>query len=140
MHLISTFVIIYLKLQMGDQQHELGTGRVWSFEASVHTTSGVLVYLEGGKARVTTAVSQQVLGISLIPASAGRQISVMMEGIANALVTGAAVVAGDLLGPGAGDGHLRERAHSQLNETRYDAGVALEDIAQGARGKVKLYW
>lgn len=125
---------------MGDQQYELGTGRVWSFEASVNTTSGVLVFLEGGKARITTAVSQQVLGVSLIPASAGRQISVLMEGIANALVTGAAIAAGDLLGAGAGDGYLNERAHSQLNETRYDAAVALEDIATGTRGKVKLYW
>jgi hypothetical protein len=127
---------------MGDQQYELGTGRVWSFEASANTTSGVLVYLAGGdsKVRVTTAVSQQVMGISLVPASAGRQISVLMEGIANALITGANVVAGDLLGPGAGNGYLRERAHSQLNEARYDAAVALEDIATGTRGKVKLYW
>ena len=125
---------------MGNQQIEFGEGRVWSFVASVATTSGVLVYFDGAKVRGTTAVSQHIAGISLIPASAGKPISVMMEGIANMLVTGANVAAGDLLGPGAGAGYARERAHSGLNERRYDAAIALEAIGTGTRGKVKLLW
>jgi len=125
---------------MGDQQYEFGLAQTWSFEASVNTTSGVLCYLTGGKVRGTTAVSQHTIGISLIPASAGKQISIMMQGIANALVTGASITAGVLLGPGAGDGALRARAHSQLNESRYDSAIALESITTGTRGKVKLLW
>lgn len=124
---------------MGNQQFEFGEGRVWSFEASVATTSGVAVYLQGGKVRPTTAASQHVVGVSLIPASAGRQVSVLTEGIANALCTGAAVIAGDLLGSAVG-GALQERTWGQLNERRLDAGVALETIANGSRGKVKIIW
>jgi len=125
---------------MGNQQIEFGEGRVWSFTASVNVTSGVLVYFDGAKVRGTTAVSQHVVGISLVPASAGKQVSVGIEGIYNAWITGAAVIAGDLLGPGAGNGYLRERTHSGLNERRYDAAIALETIATGTKGKVKLLW
>ena len=121
------------------QRIEIGEGRVWSFEASVATTSGVAVYFQGGKVRTTSAASQHMAGISLIPASAGKQISVMLEGIANAWITGAAVVAGDLLGSNTA-GHLRERTWASTNERNLDAGVALETIAQGQRGKVKLLW
>lgn len=124
---------------MGNQQFEFGEGRVWSFEASVATTSGVLVYIQGGKVRPTTAASQHVVGISLIPASAGKQVSVLTEGVANVKCTGAAVIAGDLLGSAA-DGTAAERTWSQLNERKLDAGVALETIANGSRGKVKIIW
>lgn len=124
---------------MGNQQIEFGAGRVWSFVASANTTSGVAVYFDGPKVRPTTAASQHVAGVSLIPASAGKPVSVMMEGVANVLITGASVIAGDLLGSEK-DGHLRERTWSQLNERRLDAAVALETIAQGQRGKVKLLW
>ena len=118
---------------------ELGEGRAWSFTASANTTSGVAVYFDVDKVRPTTAVSQHVAGISLIPASAGKVISVLIEGIADVYVTGANIVAGDLLGPGAGG--VRERAWSQLNDRRYDLGVALESAAaNGDRIKVKLLW
>lgn len=126
---------------MGNQQLEFGEGRVWSFEASVATTSGVWVYFQGGKVRPTTAVSQHVAGISLFPASAGKQCTVGLEGVYNALVTGANIIAGDLLGPGAGAGYARERTHSSENVRAYDGGVALETPAtNGARIKVKLLW
>jgi hypothetical protein len=124
---------------MGNQQYEFGEGRVWSFEASVATTSGLLCYIQGGKVRGTTAASQHVIGISLVPASAGRQVSIGVEGVYNVLITGAAVVAGDLLGSDT-SGHAGERTHGAANQRRYDAGIALETIANGARGKVKLLW
>lgn len=121
-------------------QIELGTpGRIWKFEASVATTSGVWVYFQGGKIRPTTAASQHVAGVSLTPASAGKLCTVIMEGIVKAPVTGAAVIAGDLLGAGAG-GKAAERTWSGLNQRHLDAGVALETIANGAKGKVKLLW
>jgi hypothetical protein len=118
---------------------EIGEGRVWSFVASANATSGVLLRFDLGKVRPTTAASQHVAGVSLIPASAGQVISVMMEGIANVLITGASVVGADLLGSAAA-GHAQERAWSGLNERRYDAAVALDTIANGARGRVKLLW
>jgi hypothetical protein len=124
---------------MGNQQYEFGAGRVYNFVASANTTSGVLVYMDGGQVRPTTAASQHAMGISLIPASAGKPVSVMIEGVANLLISGAAIVAGDLLGSFAG-GTATERTHSNLNERRLDVGIAFETIANATRGKVKLLW
>ena len=128
---------------MGQQQLEFGEGRVWSFTASVNVTSGILVKLDAaglGTVRPCTAASEACLGISLIPASAGKQVSVGIEGIYNVWVSSAAVIAGDLLGTFTG-GSARERAFGVENDRRsYDVGLALEAIANGARGKVKLYW
>jgi len=119
-------------------QIEYGEGRVWSFEASVNTTSGVVVYIDGGKIRPTTAASQNVVGVSLIPASAGKQCAVIMEGIVKIPTTGVGTVtAGDLFGGGAG-GKAAERAWSQDNERRYDLGFALESVARNASCKIKL--
>jgi len=128
---------------MGTQQLEYGEGRVWSFTASVNVTSGILVKLDSaglGTIRPCTAASEAALGISLVPASAGRQVSVGIEGIYNVWVSSAAVIAGDLLGSFT-DGSAYERTAGIENDRRsYDVGVALETIAAGARGKVKLYW
>jgi len=124
---------------MGNQQYEFGAGRVYNFIASANTTSGVLVYLQGGKVRPTTAASQHSAGISLVPASAGKPVSVMIEGVANLLISGAAIVGGDLLGTFA-DGTATERTWTGDNERRLDVGVAFETIANNARGKVKLLW
>lgn len=124
---------------MGNQQYEFGAGRVYNFIASKNVTSGVLVYLDGGKVRPTTAASQHSAGISLVPASAGKPVSVMVEGVANLLISGAAIVAGDLLGSFAG-GTATERTWSNLNERQLDVGVAFETIADNTRGKVKLLW
>jgi len=124
---------------MGNQQYEFGAGRVYNFIASANVTSGVLCYFDGGKVRPTTAASQHVAGISLVPASAGKPVSVMVEGVANLLISGAAIIGGDLLGSFAG-GTATERAWSGLNERNLDAGVALETIADATRGKVKLLW
>ena len=124
---------------MTTQQIEYGTGRVWSFEASVATTSGVVCVLEGGKVRSATAVSKHSIGVCLVPASAGKQCSIMIEGIVRVRASDAAIVAGDLLGTFAG-GKVNERTWSGLNERRYDVGVALEDIANDAYGKIKLLW
>lgn len=125
---------------MGTKQIEYGEGRVWSFEASVATTSGVLVYLENGKCRPTTAVSQHVLGVSLIPASAGYMCSVIMEGIVKIYTTGVgAVTAGALVGPGlAGKGAVK--TETGACERRYWAGHAIEDAARNARVSIKLAW
>jgi hypothetical protein len=122
------------------QQIEFGEGRVWSFEASVATTSGVLVYFQGGKVRATTAASQHVAGVSLIPASAGRQISVGLEGVYRIQCTGNSMVAGTLLGAGPA-GKAAVRTSAGANERRYDAAIILDaTVANNARGKVKLLW
>jgi len=115
-----------------------GVGEIWSFEASVATTSGVVVYIQGGKVRPTTAASQHCIGVSLVPASAGEQCSVIMEGIVKIPTTGVgSVTAGDLFGAGAG-GKAAERAWSQLNERNLDLGFALESVARNANCKIKL--
>ena len=124
---------------MGNQQYEFGDGRVMNLIASANVTSGVLCYFDGGKVRPTTAASQHVAGISLVPASAGKPVSIMIEGVANLLISGAAIIGGDLLGSFAG-GTATERTWSALNERRLDAGMALETIADNTRGKVKLLW
>ena len=124
---------------MTTQQIEYGTGRIWTFTASVATTSGVVCYLQGGKVRSATAVSQHSIGVCLVPASAGRACSIMIEGIVRVRASDAAIVAGDLLGTFA-DGKVNERTWSGLNQRQLDVGVALEDIANNAYGKIKLLW
>lgn len=115
-----------------------GVGEIWSFEASVATTSGVVVYIQGGKVRPTTAASQNVVGVSLVPASAGEQCAVIMEGVVKIPTTGVGTVtAGDLFGGGAG-GKAAERAWGQLNQRNLDLGFALESVARNASCKIKL--
>jgi predicted RNA-binding protein len=126
---------------MGDQQIEYGDGRVWAFEASANCTSGIWVQFDGGKVKPTTTVSEHIAGVTAVRASAGNMVTVIMEGVVNAPVTGAAVVAGDLLGAGATlVGKVRERTWGPDNVRCYDGGVALETIANGSRGKIKLLW
>lgn len=125
---------------MGTKQIEYGEGRVWSFTASVACTSGALVYLDGGKCRPTTAVSQHILGVALIPASAGNACSVIMEGIVKIYTTGVGtVLAGDLFGPGA-DGKAAEKTETGAAERRYIAGHALEAGDRNSRVMIKLAW
>jgi len=120
------------------KQIEYGTGRVWSFEASVNTTSGQVVYIQGGKVRPTTAASQHAIGVALMPASAGKPCSVVMEGVVEVYVTGVGtVVAGDLFGGGA-SGRAAERTWSQNNERRLDLAFAIEDGARNAQIRMKL--
>ena len=125
---------------MGTRQIEYGEGQVWSFEASVAVTSGQVVYIDGGKVRPTSAASQHVFGVALIPASAGKHVSVIMEGIVKVQTTGVGSVdAGDLFGSGAG-GYAAERSNTQLNVRKYDLGWAIEAAAQNAKVKMKLCW
>ena len=125
---------------MGTKQIEYGDGRVWSFEASVAVTSGQVVYVQAGKVRPTSAASQHVFGVALIPASAGKQCSVIMEGIVKVQTTGVgSVVAGDLFGSGAG-GFAAERTSASTNERRLDLGYAIESVARNAKAKIKLCW
>ena len=123
-------------------QIEVGSpGHIWKFTASVACTSGIWVFFEGGKVRPTSTVSQHIAGVTLTPASAGKLCTVIMEGIVKAPVTGAAVIAGDLLGAGATlSGTVRERTWSSLNVDCFNGGVALETIATAAKGKIKLIW
>lgn len=119
-------------------QYEYGVGRVWTFEASANTTSGQVVQIDGGKVKPTTAASQHAIGVALIPASAGKFVSVIMEGIVKIPTTGVGnASAGDLFGGGAG-GKAAKRTWSQLNDRRYDLGFAIEDITRNASGKIKL--
>ena len=125
---------------MGTKQIEYGKGQVWSFEASVAVTSGQVVYVDGGKVRPTTATSQHVFGVALMPASAGKQCSVIMEGIVKVSTTGVGtVVAGDLFGSGA-SGKAAERTSTQLNVRSLDLGYAIEAAARNAKAKIKLCW
>lgn len=124
---------------MTTQQIEYGEGRVWSFTASANTTSGQTVYFDGTAVRACSALSQHVVGVALIPASAGKPISVMIEGICRVKVSSSAVIVGDLLGSQA-DGKAAERTWSGLNQRRLDLGVALEGIANNTVGKIKLLW
>lgn len=125
---------------MGTKQIEYGEGRVWSFVASVNTTSGVVVYIDDGKVRPVTATSQHVFGVALMRASAGRPVSVIMEGIVKVQTTGVGTIdAGDLFGSGT-DGKAAERASSGLNQRRLDLGFAIESAARNAKVKIKLAW
>lgn len=122
------------------QQIEFGETVTWSFQASANVTSGQVVYVDGGKVRPTTAASQHVFGVALVPASAGKYTSVIMEGIVKINTTGVGdATAGDLFGAGA-SGKAAKRTHSQLNERRLDLGVAIEAITRNTKGKIKLYW
>jgi len=125
---------------MGTAQIEYGEGRVWSFVATANVTSGQVVYVENGQVRPTSATSQHVFGVALIPASAGKPVSVIMEGIVKIQTTGVdTVTAGDLFGSGV-DGKGAERASTQLNERRLDLGFAIEDASRDAKVKIKLAW
>jgi len=125
---------------MGTKQIEYGEGRVWSFKATANVTSGQVVYVQAGQVRPTSAASQHVFGVALMPASATKQCSVIMEGIVKITVTGVGTVdAGDLFGSGT-DGKGAERTSTQLNERRLDLGYAIEDSARNAKAKIKLAW
>ncbi len=124
---------------MTTQQIEFGEGRVWSFEASANVTSGQVVIFDGNKVRHCSAASQQSVGVALFPASVGRQCAVMIEGVCRVKASAAAVIAGDLLGTFP-DGKVTERTWANTNERQLDVGVALETIAEGAVGKIKLLW
>jgi len=121
-------------------QIEYGDGRVWSFAASVAVTSGQVVYVDAAKVRPTSAASQHVFGVALMPASAGKQVSIIMEGIVKVQTTGVGdSVGGALFGAGAG-GYAEARTNSQLNERRLDLGFAIENITRNTKGKIKLCW
>ena len=125
---------------MGSKQIEYGEGRVWSFKATANVTSGQVVYVQEGQVRPTSAASQHVFGVALMPASATKQCSVIMEGIVKVDTSGVGtVVAGDLFGSGA-DGKAVERTNEQLNERRLDLGWAIETVARNAKVKIKLAW
>jgi len=125
---------------MGTAQIEYGEGRVWSFVATANVTSGQVVYVENGLVRPTSAASEHVFGVALIPASATKPVSVIMEGIVKVQTSGVgSVTAGDLFGSGA-DGKAVERANAQENERRYDLGFAIEDASRNAKVKIKLAW
>ena len=124
-----------------NKQIEFGADSVvWSFVASANVTSGQVVQIDGGKVKPVTAASQHVFGVALIPASIGKPVSVIMEGIVKVQTTGVGnATAGDLFGGGAG-GYAAKRTWSQLNERRLDLGVAIENITRNAKGKIKLLW
>lgn len=127
---------------MGTKQIEYGEGRVWSFYATANITSGQVVHIKTGTAYVkpVSAASQHVLGVALVPASNGNQVSVIMEGIVKVQTTGVgSVVGGDLFGSGAG-GFAAERTWGSTNERRLDLGVAIENAARNAKAKMKLLW
>ena len=124
---------------MTTQQIEFGRGHVWSFTVSANVTSGQVVYFDGAKVRPCSAASQHSVGVALVPASAGRQVSIMIEGVCRVKASAAGIVAGDLLGTFA-DGKVTERTWANTNERNLDVGVALETIAEGAVGKIKLLW
>ena len=124
---------------MTTQQIEYGEGLVWSFEASKNITSGVVCMFSDGKVWTATAVSHHSIGVCLVPASAGKKVSIMIEGVVRVRASAAAIVAGDLLGTFAA-GKVHERTWAATNERRHDVGVALETIANNAYGKIKLLW
>lgn len=126
---------------MTTQQIHFGEARVWSFEATANITSGQVVYIDdGGRVRPTSAASQHVFGVALIPASVGRQCSIIMEGVVRVLTSGVGdVVGGDLFGGGA-DGKAVERTSAQENERRLDLGFAVEASSRNTRAMIKLCW
>ena len=121
-------------------QIEYGEGRVWSFTASTAITSGTVVAITAGKVRVVAAASEHVFGVALMPASEGKPVPVIMEGIVKIQTTGVGdSVGGALFGSGAG-GFAEARTNSQLNERRLDLGYAIENISRNTKGKIKLCW
>jgi len=125
---------------MGTKQIEYGEGRVWSFAASVAVTSGQVVYIQGDKVRPTSATSQHVFGVALIPASAGYQVSVIMEGIVKIATTGVGASVGGTLFGSSTDGKGGARTSSSTNQRNLDLGYCIEGAARNAKAKIKLLW
>jgi len=117
------------------RQIEFGVGETWGeLLAGEAITSGLVVAMSGDGTIKIGQCSDNILGINLIPASSGRPVSLQMEGVVKLLVTGAAANAGQYVG--ASNGNLEGRSY--VVKTIHTVGIALEDIAIGSRGKIKL--
>jgi len=117
-------------------QIEYGKGDVWSFEASRACTSGVFVVLDGGKVKPAAYSGAGLVGVTLIPASAGDYVSVVMNGIVKVMVTGGDGTAGNLIR--ASDGYAFPFTPNGSERHDLVAGILLEDTTNGNTGKIKL--
>ena len=81
---------------------EKGKGEVWSFTAAANMTSGIAVFLSGSEKVGIAHYSNNAIGVTLTPASAGKQVSVILQGVAEVESTGAIVFGDWVQATGAG--------------------------------------
>ena len=122
---------------------EVGEGNVWSIEAGEDLTSGVVVTISGDGALAKCHYGERAVGVTLIPASQGKQAAVALEGVVEVLVTGTAANAGVpvIVSNGAAfGGHIYVTATGthEVLEQDLRLGIALEDISAGSKGKIRL--
>jgi len=115
---------------------EVGKGDVWSFEAAENITSGLVVWLSGDeKVGIATASGKHPVGVSLIPASQGKQCAVMMRGIVEIYTTGVGnATAGDRFTAGTSGKAYKDNTVSG----KYELGFAIENITRNSKGKIYI--